>query len=134
MGCSQRDGQKDGQCKTSCSPAASQDTIQLFKKQERIYPKKVKGTFRTLKWATMIVCLTFYYLAPFLRWDRGMNAPHQAILIDLQKGRAYWFWIEIWPQEVYILTGILVIAAIALFFVTSLFGRVWCGFLCFQTV
>lgn len=130
MGCSG----KDGQCKGSCSTAAPTDSIQLFEKQQRIFPKKVKGTFRSLKWIAMTFCLSFYYLAPFLRWDRGGNAPDQAILIDLVRGRAYWFSIEIWPQEVYILTGILIVAAIALFFVTSLFGRVWCGFLCFQTV
>lgn len=130
MGCSG----KDGQCKGSCSTAAPTDDIQLFQEQQRIYPKKVEGRFRTLKWCAMIICLDFYYLAPFLRWDRGANAPDQAILIDLMRGRAYWFGIEIWPQEVYILTGILIVAAIALFFVTSLFGRVWCGFLCFQTV
>lgn len=129
MGCNSKDKKCGGSCDTS-----SGDDIQLFKSQERIYPKKVKGKFRTIKWVTMIVCLAFYYLAPFIRWDRGPNAPDQAILIDLQKGRAYWFWFEIWPQEVYILTGILIVAAIALFFATSLFGRVWCGFLCFQTV
>lgn len=82
----------------------------------------------------MIVTLGIYYLAPFIRWDRGPNAPDQAILIDLNNGRAYWFFIEIWPQEVYYLTGILVLAAIVLFFVTSLFGRVWCGYTCPQTV
>ncbi len=110
------------------------DDIQLFEKQKRIYPKRVSGRFRNLKWIAMIVCLAIYYLVPFIRWDRGLNAPDQAVLIDLVHGRAYWFWIEIWPQEIYILTGILILAAIALFFATSLFGRVWCGYLCFQTV
>ncbi|MGB0718855.1 MAG: cytochrome c oxidase accessory protein CcoG [Bdellovibrionales bacterium] len=105
-----------------------------FAKQERIYPKRVWGKYRKLKWAAMIITLGIYYLAPFLRWDRGPNAPDQAILIDLNGPRAYWFWIEIWPQEVYILTGILILAAIALFFVTSMFGRVWCGYFCPQTV
>ena len=108
--------------------------LQYFAKQERIYPKRVWGKFRKLKWATMIATLGIYYLAPFIRWDRGPTAPDQAILIDLQHARAYWFWIEIWPQEVYYLTGILVLAAIGLFFVTSLFGRVWCGYFCPQTV
>ena len=131
MGCDSK-GKKCGS--GSCDVKLQEDKIQLFESQERIYPKKVKGTFRTIKWVTMIVCLAFYYLAPFIRWDRGPNAPDQAILIDLTRGRAYWFWFEIWPQEVYILTGILIVAAIALFFATSLFGRVWCGFLCFQTV
>lgn len=110
------------------------DDIQYFAKQERIYPKKVKGKYRNLKWIAMAVTLGIYYLAPFIRWDRGPNAPDQAILIDLMGPRAYWFGIEIWPQEVYILTGILVLAAIALFFVTSLLGRVWCGYFCPQTV
>lgn len=110
------------------------DDVQYFAKQEKIYPKRVWGKYRILKWAAMVVTLGIYYLAPFIRWDRGPNAPDQAVLIDLQNARAYWFWIEIWPQEVYILTGVLILAAVALFFVTSLFGRVWCGYLCPQTV
>lgn len=114
--------------------STNNDDIQLFAKQERIYPKRVSGLYRNIKWIAMIVCLGIYYLVPFVRWDRGPNAPDQAVLIDLERGRAYWFWIEIWPQEVYILTGILIFAAISLFFITSLFGRVWCGYLCFQTV
>ncbi len=108
--------------------------LQYFAKQERIYPKRVWGRYRKLKWAAMIVTLGIYYLAPFIRWDRGPTAPDQAILIDLNNARAYWFWIEIWPQEVYYITGILILAAIGLFFVTSLLGRVWCGYTCPQTV
>ncbi len=120
---------------TKTDPAkANQGLLGYFAKQDRIYPKRVWGKYRKLKWVAMIVTLGIYYLAPFIRWDRGPNLPDQAILIDLQGPRAYWFWIEIWPQEVYILTGILILAAIALFFITSLFGRVWCGYFCPQTV
>lgn len=108
--------------------------LQYFAKQQKIYPKRVWGKYRKLKWAAMIITLGIYYLVPFIRWDRGPNVPDQAVLIDLNGPRAYWFWIEIWPQEVYILTGILILAAIALFFVTSLLGRVWCGYFCPQTV
>ncbi len=108
--------------------------LEYFGKQQKIYPKRVKGKYRDLKWIAMMITLGIYYITPFIRWDRGPNAPDQAVLIDLPHRRAYWFWIEIWPQEVYILTGILILAAIALFFVTSLFGRVWCGYLCPQTV
>jgi cytochrome c oxidase accessory protein FixG len=56
------------------------------------------------------------------------------LLIDMPARRAYFFWIEIWPQEIYYLAGLLIIGAIALFLVTSLFGRVWCGYACPQTV
>ncbi len=112
----------------------SNNTTEYFAKQEKIYPKQVRGRYRKLKWLVMALTLGVYYIAPFLRWNRGPNAPDQAILIDLMDAKAYWLWIEIWPQEVYLLTGILILSAIALFFVTSLFGRVWCGYLCPQTV
>lgn len=115
-------------------PENNQQPITFFAKQERIYPKRVWGRYRKLKWVAMVVTLGIYYLAPFIRWDRGPNATDQAILIDLSNARAYWFFIEIWPQEVYFLTGILILAAVALFFVTSMFGRVWCGYFCPQTV
>ncbi len=118
----------------SSTNSLNNQDIQYFAKQEKIYPKRVWGKYRKLKWAAMIITLGIYYLTPFLRWDRGPNAPGQAVLIDLTNAKAYWFWIEIWPQEVYILTGILILAAIGLFFVTSLFGRVWCGYTCPQTV
>jgi cytochrome c oxidase accessory protein FixG len=108
--------------------------LEYFGKQKSIYPKQVSGKYRNLKWVAMSCALGIYYLTPFIRWNRGPYAPRQAVLIDLPNAKAYWFGIEIWPQEVYILTGILILAAIALFFVTSLLGRVWCGYFCPQTV
>jgi cytochrome c oxidase accessory protein FixG len=56
------------------------------------------------------------------------------VLVDIGNARLFFFFIEIWPQEVYYLTGLLVLGAIGLFAATSLFGRVWCGFACPQTV
>lgn len=109
-------------------------TITYFKKQERIYPRAVEGRYRRFKWIAMAVLLAIYYLAPWLRWDRGPHAPGQAILIDMPARRAWFFDIEIWPQEVYYFAGILILSAVGLFFVTSLFGRVWCGYACPQTV
>ena len=106
----------------------------MYASRVKIHPRKVSGTFRTLKWAALIVLLGLYYGAPWLRWDRGPDAPGQALLIDMPGRRAYFFMIEIWPQEVYYLTGLLILGAIGLFLVTALAGRVWCGFLCPQTV
>ena len=110
------------------------DDVALFKKREKVFPKRVWGRYRKIKWLVMLFTLSVYYLTPFLRFDRGPNVPDQAILIDMTNSRAYFFFIEIWPQEVYYLTGILIFLAVALFFVTSLFGRVWCGYMCPQTV
>jgi cytochrome c oxidase accessory protein FixG len=110
------------------------DSRPLYSKRVRIHPKAVDGFFRRAKWAFMAVLLGIYYIGPWIRWDRGPNAASQAILIDFPSRKFYFFFIEIWPQEVYYLTGILVLAALGLFFVTSLFGRIWCGFGCPQTV
>jgi cytochrome c oxidase accessory protein FixG len=106
----------------------------LYAARQRIYPKSVAGTVRRWKSAVLILCLAAYYLVPWLRWDRGPGAPDQAVLVDLGHGRLFFFFIEIWPQEVYFLTGLLILGAICLFTATSLFGRVWCGFSCPQTV
>ena len=99
-----------------------------------IYPQRVAGTFRRVKWAILFVTLGIYYLLPFVRWDRGPNAPSQAVLIDFPNRRFYFFFIEIWPQEFYYLTGLLIIAAMALFLMNAIAGRLWCGYLCPQTV
>lgn len=106
----------------------------LYAAHQKVYPRAVRGVVRRCKWAVLIMLLGLYYIVPWLRWDRGPGAPDQAVLVDMGHGRLYFLWIELWPQEVYFLTGILVLAAIGLFAVTSLFGRVWCGFTCPQTV
>lgn len=106
----------------------------LYAARIKVHPKAVSGLYRTIKWTVLCLCLLVYYGAPWLRWGRGPAAPDQAILIDMPGRKAYFFMIEIWPQEVYFLTGLLVLAAIILFLVTSLFGRLWCGYACPQTV
>ncbi len=106
----------------------------LFEAKKRLYPQSVKGKFRKIKSILNPIFLAIYLFTPFLRFDRGIGAPNQAILFNFSDSKIYFFGLEIWPQETVYLAAILIIAAIALFFVTSLFGRVWCGYACFQTV
>ncbi len=105
-----------------------------FAARQKIYAKRATGFFRNLKWAVMVFCLAVYYLFPWIRWDRGPGLPNQAFLIDMANGRLFFFGLEIWPQELYLVTGFLVLSALALFLVSSVAGRVWCGYLCWQTV
>jgi polyferredoxin len=112
----------------------SADDAPLYAPRKQIYPQAVKGRYRTIKWVVLAVTLGIYYFLPFIRWDRGPNAPDQAILVDLANSRFYFFFIEIWPQEVYYITGLLVLAALALFLMNAVAGRIWCGYLCPQTV
>lgn len=106
----------------------------LYARREPVYPKAVDGPFRRLKWAVMAVTLLIYYATPWLRWDRGPWAPDQAVLVDLAHRRFYMFAIEIWPHEFYYVAGLLIMAGIGLFLVTSVVGRAWCGYACPQTV
>ncbi|MEI4232609.1 cytochrome c oxidase accessory protein CcoG [Roseovarius sp. D22-M7] len=106
----------------------------LYAAREPIFPKKVRGSFRNLKWAIMIVTLGIYYITPWIRWDRGPNLPDQAVLLDLAERRFFFFWIEIWPHEFYFVAGLLIMAGLGLFLFTSALGRVWCGYACPQTV
>jgi len=114
--------------------SSAADDAPLYAPRKQIYPQAVKGRYRTIKWIVLAVTLGIYYFLPFIRWDRGPNAPDQAILVDLANGRFYFFFIEIWPQEVYYLTGLLVLAALVLFLMNAVAGRIWCGYLCPQTV
>ncbi len=106
----------------------------LYKAREPVYPKLVRGKFRNIKWAVLIVSLAVYYGLPWIRLDRGPGLPDQAFLLDFAHQRLYFFWLEIWAQEFYYVTGILILSALALFLVTALAGRVWCGYACPQTV
>ncbi|WP_294926338.1 cytochrome c oxidase accessory protein CcoG [uncultured Paracoccus sp.] len=106
----------------------------LYQGREPIFPRRVNGWFRNLKWIIMGVTLAIYYVTPWIRWDRGANLPDQAVLVDLASRRFFFFWIEIWPHEFYFVAGLLIMAGLGLFLFTSALGRVWCGYACPQTV
>lgn len=112
----------------------STTTENLYAAPEPIFPKRVHGRFRNLKWIIMAITLGIYYITPWIRWDRGPHLPDQAVLVDLAGRRFYFFWIEIWPHEFYFVAGLLIMAGLGLFLFTSALGRVWCGYSCPQTV
>ena len=126
--------QREGVERSDAEPVNKKERRSLYQKRIKIYPRLARGSFRRLKWLVMALTLGVYYVTPWLRWDRGPNAPDQAVLLDFPGRRFYFFFIEIWPQEVYYVTGLLILAAIGLFLVTSVAGRVWCGYTCPQTV
>ncbi len=114
---------------TETNPAPS-----LYSAREPIFPRRVSGKFRSLKWVLLALMLGIYYITPWIRWDRGPALPDQAVLLDLANRRFYFFWIEIWPHEFYFVAGLLIMAGLGLFLFTSALGRVWCGYACPQTV
>lgn len=106
----------------------------LYVDTPTIHPRAVKGLHRSLKtwFGVLVVALTA--LAPWLRWDRGADLPNQAIMFSFADMRAFIFDTVIWAQQFYLLTGVLILACLVLFLATALYGRIWCGFACPQTV
>lgn len=96
-------------------------------------PHAATGRFRQVKTALTVCLLGLFYIVPWLRWTRGGESS-QAVMFDASAQRLYLFGLEFWPHDLPLLLGLLIFSAAALFFVTSLFGRVWCGFACPQTV
>ncbi len=123
-----------GVAQIDVTAVASKERRTSYATRQKIYPKLAHGTFRKVKWAVMVITLGIYYLLPWIRWDRGPSLPNQAFLLDFANQRLFFGPIEIWAQELYYITGLLILSALGLFLVTSLAGRMWCGYTCPQTV
>lgn len=111
----------------------SEDVDVLYQKRIPIYPRSVKGRSRNIKYAVLVLAYGVYFLLPWLRWERP-NAPNQAVIFDIPGRHFYIFDLVVQPQDIFWLAGFLMIAALLLFFVTGIAGRVWCGYFCFQTL
>ncbi|PCI08734.1 MAG: cytochrome c oxidase accessory protein CcoG [Gammaproteobacteria bacterium] len=98
-------------------------------KLKKIYPREVHGLFAAFRTAGVAILLGLYYIVPWLQLD-----GRQAVLFDLPERKFYILNMVFWPQDFIYLTLFLIIAALGLFFVTTLAGRVWCGYACPQTV
>jgi cytochrome c oxidase accessory protein FixG len=109
-------------------PAGVAD-LDLYQKREKIYTRKIEGFYQRIRLYTGWPLLIGYFGLPWLEWG-----SRQAVLFDLPARQFHVFGITFWPQNFPLLAGVLIIAAFALFAITSWFGRVWCGYTCPQTV
>lgn len=105
------------------------EALDLTKPRERIYVKHVTGRFQRLRWTAFSVLLAIFLVLPWIDWD-----GRQAVWLDLPARKFHFFGLTVWPHEMYLLAGLLWIAAFSLFFFTTLAGRLWCGYACPQTV
>ncbi len=107
-------------------PAAGLPGIEASR---NIQPRAVNGVFARWRWAMVWATQLWFYGMPWLNWH-----GRQAVLFDLEGRRFYIFGTVLFPQDLVLLTGVLVFSALLLFAATALYGRVWCGFACPQTV
>ncbi len=105
----------------------------LYFKRIPIVPRSVKGPFRRFKSSVLWLAFAVYFLLPWLPWSRP-DAPSQAIMFDIPGRRYLIFDLTVYPQDIFWLAMLLFIAAVFLFFMTSLVGRAFCGYFCFQTL
>ncbi len=108
---------------------ADSSVLNLYEKREKIYTRSIEGFYQHIRLFTGWPLLLGYFLLPWITID---NQP--AVLFDLPERKFHVLWLTFWPQDFGLLGFALVIAAFALFFVTNLMGRVWCGYTCPQTV
>ena len=108
---------------------AQQPPDSFYVAHQKIYAREVKGRFARLRNLAVVVLLGIYYVLPWINWE-----GRQAVLFDLPARKFYIFGITFWPQDFFYMAWLLIIAALSLFFVTSIAGRLWCGYACPQTV
>lgn len=97
--------------------------------RSRIYVRAVSGLHQLLRRRMGIFFLGLFALLPWLKWG-----DRQAILLDIGNQEFFVFGMTFWPQDLPLLAIVSIIAAFVLFFVTAIYGRVWCGYMCPQTV
>ncbi len=101
----------------------------LYEVRKKIYVRTISGLFTNWRWALVWITQILYYGLPWLPWG-----GRQAVLFDLVERKFYILGLVFWPQDVFFLAILLIIAAYALFLFTAIGGRLWCGYACPQTV
>lgn len=94
-----------------------------------VIARPIEGKHRTIKNRINYVLFALFLGLPFLR-----IGGHPVVLLDIPARKFHLFGLTIWPQELYFLHMLLVFLGLALFFFTALFGRIWCGYACPQTI
>lgn len=95
----------------------------------KVQVRSTRGRFTRWRGLSLLATQLFFFGLPWLNWH-----GRQAVRFDLEAKRFYLGSLILLPQDLILLAGLLVFCAMGLFMVTTLWGRVWCGFSCPQTV
>lgn len=109
--------------------SATEGGLFVMDAKNKIYVRAVTGRFAAWRWAAVWLTQLVFYGMPWLSWH-----GRQAVLFDLGQQRFFLFGLALYPQDLIYLAVLLMLAALLLFFVTAVAGRIWCGFACPQTV
>ncbi len=101
----------------------------VFNRREKIFTRYATGFYQRLRFFSGWPLLIAYFLLPWIRM-----ADQPAVAFDLSARQIHLFGMTFFPQELMLLSWPVIIAAMGLFTLTTLLGRLWCGYTCPQTV
>lgn len=108
-------------------------TLELYRKKGKIHARQTSGRFNTLRWSMVWITQIIFYGTCWLTWERN-GLTRQAVHFDIAGRKLYLFDLVLWPQDALLFAFLLIVAAAALFLVTAVAGRLFCGFACPQTI
>ncbi len=94
-----------------------------------IFPAKVKGKFRTWRNAVYFFLLFVFLVLPWTRF-----AGEQTVLLDISNKKFVFFGGSLFAHDAPLIFFVLGVVVFGLGLATALYGRVWCGWACPQTV
>jgi len=113
----------------SRSSSSATKEVSLYAAREPIYQREVQGPWQNRRAVLLFLLAGFYIALPWATWE-----GRQAVWFDVPNRKFYLLELTFWPQDFIYLSGLLILAALSLFFFTNLAGRLWCGYACPQTV
>ena len=114
---------------TPAAAPAAEEVSTLYAKRRKIFARSVRGLFDNWRIALVVLTQAIFYGGLWLEWN-----GRQALLFHLVERKFYLFGLVFWPQDVIYLAILLIVSAYALFLVTAIGGRLFCGYACPQTV
>jgi len=94
-----------------------------------VHPADVRGPFTLWRRVAALSIIAVYVLLPWI----PING-HPAVFIDIANGQFHLFGSTLVAQDLWLLFFLITGVGFSLFYITALFGRLWCGWACPQTV
>ncbi|WP_456377713.1 cytochrome c oxidase accessory protein CcoG [Lutibacter sp.] len=104
-------------------------TIDDSGKRNFIFPKKPKGRFYNYRSIVSWILLAFMLAAPFIK-IKG----NQFLLFNVLERKFHIFGFPFWPQDFHLLVISLLVSVVFIILFTVIFGRIFCGWMCPQTI
>lgn len=104
-------------------------TVDAEGKRLWIYPKKPSGTFHRWRIVVTVILLSILFGGPFIKIN---GQPF--LLLNILERKFVIFGQAFWPQDFVLLAIALITFFVFIILFTVVFGRIWCGWLCPQTL